>query len=497
MGTNGTVSLTGLQSNNVFLVLANATGQTISYGGDARGVIDTENRTLNGAPVMQGIRDSIANTAEHASRVFTAEDGTQVTAQHFKDALVFPASGTRFAADSQAARAVTSYTNAALNTERAFFVDAHNQKKTATLRSIGSHCKVWVANDNWGPDGNQVSEHDITELTQKFDELYPLETNLLGYEAGGGPGGNGGADGDSKIQILVYDIYNDYTPKQKVGVAGYFYSGDELQSGGSIYSNEAEIIYLDAYYTKTYPSLIHSTLVHEFNHMINFNVKTITNGKNYATWYTEMLSMLAEDVIAPLINIPVSSDGHPVPSRIPLWLASYWQYPPFNWNSSSAQQSLYYYASNFAFGAYLMRNFGGAVLMSNIAKSALTDKDALDTSLRALNGENRGLTFAIRRFGEALVYTSAVKPSNIFSFNNTVTQTVSGVSYTFTGFDINNMIPAGRQEKGPPIFLADKAAQAPHNTIRVMGKQDWLNRSGSLTITLTNPGGADLFVMVR
>lgn len=499
-GTNGTVNLTGLQNNDVFLVLANATGGAVSYGGDARGVIDMENRMLNGEIAGTALTDGGPDTTGgpgRPARVFTTDEGTTVFTEDFQGALVFPEAGMRFAAGQTAARAVTGYAAAVVGAQRAFYVDAVNQKKTATLRNIGTYCKIWVADDAWGSGPNLVTDAETSQLAQKFDQLYPLETKLLGYENGGGPGGNGGADGDTKIQILVYDIFGDYVENQNVGVAGYFFSGDAFQTGGNIYSNEAEIIYIDAYYMKTFASLIHSTLVHEFNHMINYNVKTITGGKQYTTWFTEMLSMLAEDVIGPLIGITVSNSGHPVPSRIPLWLASYWQHPPFSWNNTSAEQSLYYYASNFAFGAYLMRNFGGAALLSNIAKSNLIDKTALDTALRSLNGENRGLTFALRRFGEAFVYSAGQKPPNVFSFDNTVTRTVSGVTYTFTGFNIRTMQQPGDDYHGPSIFFVDTPATVSDSTIRVMGKTDWLGRSGSLSITLTNPGGADLFVMVR
>ena len=90
-------------------------------------------------------------------------------------------------------------------------------QRTATLRSIGSTCYIWV-------DDSELSIITVSKaqaLSNKFDQIYPLATQLLGYEYGGGPGGHGGIDRDQRIHILVYNIV-------ETNVLGYFWDKDPV-----------------------------------------------------------------------------------------------------------------------------------------------------------------------------------------------------------------------------------------------------------------------------
>jgi hypothetical protein len=249
------------------------------------------------------------------------------------------------------------------------------------------------------------------------------------------------------------------------------------------------------------PTVIYSTLIHEFNHMINFNVKVIQtkNEANYEAWYTEMLSMLAEDVIGPLVGIPANTDGHVIEERIPYWLYTYMNSGVMQWPYTS-QNVLAFYASNYAFGAYLVRNFGGPTLLEDIAKSPSGGKASLDESLRKFNGANIDSQYALARFGEVLVYSGNKKPDGAYSFDKTVTQTVGGKNYTFFGFDVWNTYQTGSATRKGPWIDSRSGVSAQIQPYGVFVTQDsaWKNKSGSLVINLSRADiGAYYFVMKK
>jgi hypothetical protein len=380
---------------------------------------------------------------------------------------------------------------------------------SATLRYIGDFCKVWVVDsyfDNSSSADDKVNQNAVEHLAKKFDEIYPIATSILGYEYGGGPGGQGGMDGDPKVQILLFDIDGDNSANGSV-TYGYFYSGDALTRRDSPYSNEAEIFYIDTVELNRNPIAIYSTLIHEFNHMINFNLKVIEgNGYqswNTEVWYTEMLSMLAEDVIGPMIDIPISHGSHVVRSRIPKWLVEYADLSVMYWPSSS-DDAVKYYSSNYAFGAYLVRNFGGPKLFSLMAKSALSGRGSVDSALRSLNGKEIDSFYAMSRFGEALLYSARNKPKEGFTFDESVEAIIDGISapYVFYGFDIYDFFspelagPVIRDYKDLPKYTALS------NTVQLYTDTNWSNEiarnNGRLEIRLLNVDpDADYYIITK
>ncbi|MCL2129390.1 MAG: hypothetical protein FWH35_03450 [Treponema sp.] len=378
--------------------------------------------------------------------------------------------------------------------------------KTATLMASGTYSDIWVLNDNiaGGASANKLDNAKAQTLADKFDLIYPLVTNLLGFENGGGPGGNGGVDGDKKIQILVYDIL-DYA--NNVAAAGYFWGIDfypndfELMLYG-LRSNQAEMFYIDASQFLKYPMYIYSTLIHEFQHMINFSRKSWEKGKISDTWYNEMLSMMTEDIISPLIGVSPSDPDHSIQVRMPVFNLTYNWVPITNWATSDYLSAMASYAKGFAFGAYLLRNYGGANLLKSILENNTTDIDSITAALKEFSPE---LNFqkSLSRLGEAMVFGSYV-PDGHMSFNKTVTKTVSGYNgthtYTTQGFDIwndfinelnNNIIE-------PRCYNLDQETMVPHSLV-LHTDSSWNNKSGSFSIELQKPNNpnVELYLMVK
>ena len=375
-----------------------------------------------------------------------------------------------------------------------FFDTGRFIQKTASLKASGNHANIWVMNDTRRPFSTAQAE----SLAERFDLIYPLTTNLLGYEYGGGSNGHGGSDGDPKIQILVYDIIYGYGG---TGAFGYFWAKDyftqsHLDSmGWDLKSNLAEIFYIDADTYLNSPDIIYSTLIHELQHMINFNRKAISRGRTQASelWYNEMLSMMAEDVISPLIGVSQSSQYHPIWERIPFFLESYMQAGITEWDTGPLSA---HYAVTYAFGAYLLRNFGGPALLREMLANNTTGIASVSSALQSVSGVS--FSNALSRFGEAMVFSGPSRPQGTLSFDRTVSGTVGGTRYTAYGFDIWDMHRPPSSFMGPRILDLAQMDMHPHS-IQLQSSDTWRNVSGSISINLERPvdSSIELYLMIR
>jgi len=360
-------------------------------------------------------------------------------------------------------------------------------QKQATLRATGTRGNIWVMD-------NSITTADAQKLASKFDTIYPAETNLLGFEYGGGPGGDGGKDRDPKIQILVYDIGGDtlgyFHPKD-------FYEQSELTGvNAGLKTNLAEIFYIDSGYVNSNIDLICSTLVHEFQHMINFNEKSVKRRVESSRWYDEMLSLMAEDVIEDIIGIDPTHEDHIIKDRIPIFLSFYNGLSFTIWYINDVLAINY--SKGYAFGAYLLRNYGGAALLKNILANNSVDIDSITA---ALNDFSPGMDFntALMRFGEAMIFSGAQKTDNVITFDKTVTNTINGFTYTAYGFDIWKISRWDDDDGYGPYVLNLSQAEMRSHSVSLHQAPEWKNKTGNFSVTLEKPAnpGIELFLMVR
>ena len=368
--------------------------------------------------------------------------------------------------------------------------------EAATLRYSGENTYIWVADANWGTDGSQtnnmVGSTDINNLGDQFDgpnKIYDWVTNLYGYEFGGGPSGNGGKDGDKEVHILIYDIFYDYSASQDSGVLGYFWPKDEYSDtktqawNPSLRSNEMEIFYLDTHFLDYAPDIMYSTLAHELQHMIHFNVKFVDHGASSGTWFNEMLSMLAEDVLQDKMGI---QDGDSPKSRAQRFNYTYQSAGVLDWDSDDPLPN---YASAFVFGAFLTRAFGGAELIEAIMESSYVDRDAINDALGKL-GYNLNFDDAFEYYQMALVFNKSNYGSGMKILESNTSRTVGSHTYTQTGFDLYDYLNPGKDGTyytsddfyGPSLF--DSTANIslrPYGSL-LTSKNNWLSLNGSQSL---------------
>jgi len=263
-------------------------------------------------------------------------------------------------------------------------------KKTAVCKANGQYCNVLFIKDT-----SLVAESDIdfAKIAENFDAIYEKETSIVGTNRYETKVYSNLIDPMAKIDVIVADIMEAATKDQEGGVFGYFHSNDFLINGDYEYwendekqtytiscSNEAQAIYVDSYFLKTKTNQVYSTLVHEFNHLLNYCQKTCYYGLNYmSSWYTEMLSMVTEDLFQHYLKI---EDIDSPKARMSLFNCSAY-YGFENWQDGDDVYRSY--ANAFAFGAYLVRNFGGVPLLKEIATNKYIDKDSITEALHKLN----------------------------------------------------------------------------------------------------------------
>ena len=125
----------------------------------------------------------------------------------------------------------------------------------------------------------------------------------------------------SPIHILFFDIDGDGIPSRgQTRIGGYFHAlNNYLPADDPVWlraSNERLMFFMDAplmahregptwEVTDYYPSGMISTLAHEFQHMIHFYQKGVRRGGRSEAWLNEMVSMVAQDLVADKIE----SDG--------------------------------------------------------------------------------------------------------------------------------------------------------------------------------------------
>jgi Peptidase M30. len=410
--------------------------------------------------------------------------------------------------------------------------------RTATLRAIGRYCYIWVDNGYFDNSSASTTDGTITSaqavaLQTKFDGsasaspaysdgIFLNDTTIFGYEYGGGSGGDGGVDGDQHISILVYDI--DFDKTQTSGVLGYFWAKDEYAQStldkyygaGTYESNVCEMFYIDSYFYDKYPNEIYSTLAHEYQHMIQFNVKTVAHNVSSPTWYNEMCSMVAEDLVD--ANIGVDSSKYGPISRLSEYCYHYAESGVTDWLSSSSSDidGVYKsYASAFAFGAYLERNYGGAKLFHAISANAYVGTDAITQALSDC-GYGDDFAAAFKHYGESLVFTDIPAGSGAKSLKQAsaaalTTADSASISYTAASIDYSTiqqyLLPYTSTSSygyvsgayGPRVYAPSTAVGLRPYGCSVHSSSAWQSLSGDLSMSLSAPSDSSVkfYIIVK
>ena len=265
------------------------------------------------------------------------------------------------------------------------------EQKAFTLRAGNSSCLVWVADDCYSAtlsSGYKVTTAIAESIANTFAKHCGFEREVFGTESSMMIDEYNYAKIDmasesatgTLVNILLYDIGDDYSSSNASGVIGYFSSKDYYVRRPSAegntkplrYSNEGKFFYIDAPFcnydssatgsykfgrTDGVSQTVISTLFHEFQHMINFGNKVIEGGvSDNPSWHNEMLSMLAEDLMAQQLGLDAKENV--AANRIPLFNRAYYNSGLTEYLKDTGK-SIYSYSTAYAFGAWIAREYGG------------------------------------------------------------------------------------------------------------------------------------------
>ena len=288
-----------------------------------------------------------------------------------------------------------------------------------TCKYVGKNCYVWF----YGNGNPVIPESDFTDdrsfqtLGEKFDSISQIEQKYFGSHNQKYVYANL-IDAKEKIDIIVTDLYNDAKEGQNSGILGLFVPCDTFineKNDLPYKSNETLAIYLDSYFYLSVPKKTYSALVHEYNHLLNWINKNLTKrenkDKNMESWFTEMLSLTAEDIFQEILGI---EDKDSSKSRIPThYYASFMGFK--NWASDEFGYTMNY-ANAYAFGAFLARNYGGAEIIKKIATNEYVNEEAVEKAT------GKSFEELIKNFAISFLYPSNgdnpyTQDSKIFSLH--------------------------------------------------------------------------------
>lgn len=284
------------------------------------------------------------------------------------------------------------------------------EKRDFTLKAFGKHCLVWVENTCI----EKITDDKITKIQEGFDKLYDVETDIFGsatdysvinsYEFI--------TEISDKVNIVFQEIDNN-------GISGFFSAKDYFSQKAideiskkepeiaGMKSNETQILYMNYEYLLEDINFALSTVAHEFQHLLNFIHDCVSLGEVTETWYTEMLSVLAQDIFHEMISPEISEpfDRLTFFRTFPNYGITYWTDQPYIVDA----KSMISYSVNYAFGAFLFRNYGGADLLRAMTshENGVVNINAIDYALRKIHpGKNYTFENLARKFHQIFLTTS-------------------------------------------------------------------------------------------
>ncbi|HHA3058556.1 TPA: neutral metalloprotease [Staphylococcus aureus] len=245
-------------------------------------LINNENTNKN------ALESFVGTSSDNDFRGKTIDTKKVKNLQSYQEDKVFKAPKEKTPITDKTLKSQNSISSSKTNDVRVFntinMQNNSNERTKAKLKYDGKSTKVWVADQ-------YISDEQAQNIGEEFDKsIDPLVKNKFGSPSD--------VDKDGKVNILVYDIKDDFEDTGSY-TGGYFHPRDLYDVP---FSNKAEVFYMD-----TYPSMgtdrnnlnekkVYSTLAHEYQHMVNANQKLLKEKKSDGmdVWLDEAFAMASE-----------------------------------------------------------------------------------------------------------------------------------------------------------------------------------------------------------
>ncbi len=286
---------------------------------------------------------------------------------------------------------------------------------------------IWVSTVDVASGAIVIHADGITNMENNFDTIYTDMINLFGEPWGTHAYSNLLSTDTEDIHILLTDIEKDENSSTDGVYYGYFDPTNSYTDDAN--SNQALLFVVDAYgyfksldagafVTDSYQeTVVISTIIHEFQHMIHdYNKAILQQNYTYSTFFTEMFSMVAEDILANthLVYNSLGTDYvlNPEFGRIPAFNLFWDTYSSFTWDNSLMSYSLSY-----TMGAYLIRNYGFEVFNKYMEIDSYGEDGILDALNEVYPDSDHTITTLLQDFGKAILL-SENEGTFPYNFNN-------------------------------------------------------------------------------
>ena len=461
-----------VSSKTLYFVTTNPTSSTISssktpYIESASGISLNESANSSDYDSSTEIQRSYEANAKATHAVLPMIKASSVSLE----ALSSRAIGSSITANEE----VSQLEAVVGETTKDIYIDSDSSISTyraanATLRAIGKYCYIWVVDGFYEGDSTgshsytgdyasysytttsdeQLSQEQVNSFASTFDEIYPLVREVFGEESDKVNYYSNGwttapmnylSDTGTMVNIVLYDIGADHTNADASGVLGYFYSRDYYPNAEHIaslgytysqscsalkYSNEGKYFYIDAYSASSDSVSAYSTIAHEFQHMISYGVKTMEQNISTTTAHEEMMSMLCEDILQEYLGV---SDDESPEARLPFFEGCY-RYAGLEYRSDNTTYAVLSYATNYAFGSWLVRNFGGVELIKEMAQNKYEGISCIVSAVNSVNSASYTISNLLKMYAKGCMICSAE-----YTHNKAVTDS----TYPLKAIDLWNL----------------------------------------------------------
>ena len=125
--------------------------------------------------------------------------------------------------------------------------------------------------------GETYNSSSLDLACEEFEKYYNKEKSIYGNHTD--------VDKNGKIIILFLDLNPKYGSSSSI-LNGYFNPADLIDGQG----NNADMLYMDLSGLNNNPDYMAGTILHELQHLINYNVNVLGNGSEMDVWLNEALS---------------------------------------------------------------------------------------------------------------------------------------------------------------------------------------------------------------
>lgn len=391
----------GLAGKTAYLVKVNKGDKKV----EAQNTGNIASRNLSRSAEPDSENDS-KNSAEISAEIGFKESSKTSSRCGFRIADISIPKGEILSESERSARAaerkISKYKEYSVGNEETFYAAVSEtesgsgkmESKTATLKASGEHCNVWYIPPFSAKNYIDENKMNFDAFAKKFDSVYEKETQIFGKNEATRQYSNMiKISASDKINFLVYDLFGDAEENNtENGTYGYFDPTDLFLNSSSyasgyeqIYnSNEAQVLHIDSWMFQNNPESVYSTSAHEFQHLIQFVQKCINHNTEHTIWFQEMMSLVAEELLSETLG---TQNDTSLFERLKYFdIRANYGFAEETWNqtSSDGQSGTYDYANSYAFGTYLMHNYGGIPLIHQIATNAYYEEEAITNALKTL-----------------------------------------------------------------------------------------------------------------